>query len=340
MNAYNSPNVDIGLTGPEQTSQTALPLPHAWYPVAKSQAIKSGKKQALRFMQRDWLLFRNQRGQVAVVARHCSHMGADLNQGQVVDDCIRCPLHGWRFDEQGQCQTPLKQPFKQQAQLPSLATAEYAGVVYVFTQQQAMYPLPQLPFEPNCAFSSTRKLTLPIHFMLASMNSFDVAHYGYVHHRRISGKPKVCSDDPHHLGIELQASVIRKNWQDKLMYWLGFKEVSIRIDCWGTSLLHMYNQQAKMGAVIAVMPVDAQHSEVYITAYDCQSNKRLLKRPFKALKLELSRLITTAFLKSDVPIGQGLIPTEGVLIPGQDDEVKQFWSYYKQLPKVSEHHEN
>lgn len=340
MNASNSPNVDIGLSTAKPSSQAELPLPHGWYPVAQSRALKPGQKQGLRFLGQDWLLFRTQTGQLGVVARHCSHMGADLNQGQVDDECIRCPLHGWRFDPRGHCHKRLQQPFKQQAQLPSLATAEYAGMVFVFTAAQATYPLPELPFEPNCAFSSTQKLTLPIHFLLASMNSFDVAHYAYVHHRRINQTPKIYSHNPQHLGIELHATVIRKNWQDKLMYGLGFKAMDIRIDVWGTSLLQMYNHQANMGALIAVMPLDKQHSEIYIAAYDSRPSKNPLTRPLQAIKREISRLITTAFLRSDVPIGQGLIPTQGVLIPGQDDEVKQFWSYYQQLPKTSVRYED
>ncbi len=340
MNTYNSHSVDIDIGSPEHMSQCDISLPHAWYPVAKSRAIKRGQKQTLHFMEREWLLFRTQQGQVGTVARHCSHMGGDLNQGQVDRDCIRCPVHGWRFDHQGQCQSQLKHPFKQQAQLASLDTAEYAGVIYVFTLPQAMYPLPHLPFDQRCHFSRVRKLKLPVHFLLASMNSFDVAHYDYVHHRKITEKPDIYSHDKHHLGIELKAQVLQKSWHDKLMSWLGFDQVDIRIDCWGSSYLQMFNHQAQMGAIISVMPIDHQNSEIYLTAYDCKTSDKGLFRPFKSIKLELSRRITTAFLMSDVPIARGLRPVEGVLIPGQDDEVKQFWSYYKKLPKTTIYHEN
>jgi UDP-MurNAc hydroxylase len=38
------------------------------------------------------------------VQRFCPHAGADLRTGKVVDGCLVCPNHGWRFRlETGEC---------------------------------------------------------------------------------------------------------------------------------------------------------------------------------------------------------------------------------------------
>ena len=336
--SHNINDITIASANPGANSFDQLPL--SWYPVATSHSLKKGQKRALRFLDKEWLIFRNSNGKLGVISRYCSHMGTDLSNGFVDTKHIVCPLHHWCFDTNGHCQSDLPQPFLQQAKLPSLATEESAGVIYVFPSIVASYPLPKLQFNNGYAISTSATLNLPIHHLFPSMNTFDVAHYGIVHNRKIIGSPVIYSDDDNHLGIELTAQVIQKKWQDRIMYILGLGTVNITINCWGTTILHMYNVNAKLGAVVAIAPINESSSTLYITAYDTNTASNFITKPLKRLKLELSRLMTIAFLKSDIPVGRKLKPKEGVLIPGQDDIVKQFWQYYKQLPKIKREDED
>jgi len=45
---------------------------------------------------------------VYAVGDRCSHEDASLFKGQLADGCIRCPLHGSRFDVKTGC--PLDEP--------------------------------------------------------------------------------------------------------------------------------------------------------------------------------------------------------------------------------------
>lgn len=49
------------------------------------------------------VLFRDDRGHVGLIGRHCPHRGADLCYGRLEDNGLRCPFHGWHFDSTGQC---------------------------------------------------------------------------------------------------------------------------------------------------------------------------------------------------------------------------------------------
>lgn len=37
---------------------------------------------------------------------YCPHLGANMGEGgRVVDDCLECPFHNWRFRGDGECHT-------------------------------------------------------------------------------------------------------------------------------------------------------------------------------------------------------------------------------------------
>src|SRR5262245_15956308 len=49
------------------------------------------------------VVFRNSHGTLAALDARCSHLGADLGGGTVVEGGIRCPLHGWEYGCDGAC---------------------------------------------------------------------------------------------------------------------------------------------------------------------------------------------------------------------------------------------
>jgi phenylpropionate dioxygenase-like ring-hydroxylating dioxygenase large terminal subunit len=71
-----------------------------WQPVCMSARL-TDVPHAIRIMGEDLVAFRDRRGRVGVLARHCAHRGASLEYGIVQESGIRCCYHGYHYDVDG-----------------------------------------------------------------------------------------------------------------------------------------------------------------------------------------------------------------------------------------------
>ena len=74
----------------------------AWHLAALSRSISIGQRKSVNVIGTPIVLFRTKEGLGALVDR-CPHRNYPLSQGQVRDDGIECPYHGWRFGRSGAC---------------------------------------------------------------------------------------------------------------------------------------------------------------------------------------------------------------------------------------------
>lgn len=71
-----------------------------WQPVCMSEQLKDVPLK-IRIMGEDLVAFRDKRGRVGVLARHCAHRGASLEFGIIQECGIRCCYHGFLYDVDG-----------------------------------------------------------------------------------------------------------------------------------------------------------------------------------------------------------------------------------------------
>lgn len=327
-------------SGGSEVAAFGQPFPQSWYAIAKSISLKRGGHRLVSFLGRDWILFRSSDNQIGMIARYCSHMGADLNEGCVQGQYLVCPLHRWEYSRNGDCNKTVLLSQSQTASLPSLAVQEWAGIVFVFPAKVPLYELPQTCVSSKAQFSSTMRIDVPIHWLAPAVNTFDLAHYSSVHNRELVGEPKVYSDNSNHLAVRFEARVIPRRWQDRLMKVMGFNTVDITVDCWGGAILLMRNHKTRIGAVLGMEPVGPSNSSFYLTTFSMDEKHRHIARFLLRVKLEIGRLVTAAFLSADVPVIKGMLPRSGALIPGLDDTAMRFWTYFQTLPKVTRNHED
>ena len=69
-----------------------------WYIVCASRELPRGAIRRFELGDQAIVVFRGDRGVQALPA-HCLHQGVDLAHGEVVGDCLRCPLHHWMYAE-------------------------------------------------------------------------------------------------------------------------------------------------------------------------------------------------------------------------------------------------
>jgi cholesterol 7-dehydrogenase len=80
-------------------------FPNGWYRLLNTDELPINAVKYVNYCGRNLVLFRGTNKKVYALDAYCSHMGANLGLGgQVKNNCIQCPFHGWVFEgETGNC---------------------------------------------------------------------------------------------------------------------------------------------------------------------------------------------------------------------------------------------
>ena len=78
-----------------------------WHPVAASAELAARSTKAVRILCEDLVLYRDRSGTLGLVEERCAHRRVNLVWGIPETEGLRCPYHGWLYDETGQC---IEQP--------------------------------------------------------------------------------------------------------------------------------------------------------------------------------------------------------------------------------------
>jgi phenylpropionate dioxygenase-like ring-hydroxylating dioxygenase large terminal subunit len=76
-------------------------LSEHWYVACTAEALSKKPIQSIIF-DTPIVLWRDKGTPVALLDR-CCHRNAALSEGSIIQNSIKCPYHGWKFDHTGQC---------------------------------------------------------------------------------------------------------------------------------------------------------------------------------------------------------------------------------------------
>jgi 5,5'-dehydrodivanillate O-demethylase len=178
-----APGIDaVARTGPGTLAGRYLR--RFWQPVAMADEVPAGKARTVKLLGEEFTLYRGRSGNPFAVAHRCPHRGTQLGVGVVIDDCIRCLYHGWRFDGDGNC---VDQPaeknrnFARKVRIASYPAADYIGLVFVYMGEGEPPPLPRFPeFEGEGLLYPTTYVRLCNYFQNIE-NSCDPTHINFTH---------------------------------------------------------------------------------------------------------------------------------------------------------------
>ncbi len=161
-------------------------LPNAWY-IACS-AAELGARPIRRVVEGETLaLFRDASGRPQAVADRCAHRGMALSAGKVVDGCVQCPYHGWRYDGEGMLKAVPAlcegEPLPLKKALRAFPVREQQGQVWVWTGDEAPKAEPYAfarHGDPGwSSFVMQTRMEAPVELCLE--NFLDVPHTIFAH---------------------------------------------------------------------------------------------------------------------------------------------------------------
>src|SRR5919199_1606812 len=161
-------------------------LRHYWYPIARTPELDEEPVLAVTLLGENLALYRTDSGKLGLVSQRCPHRGASLAYGIPEDEGLRCPYHGWRFDQTGQCnEQPAEPPdstFKDRIKIPAYPVQELGGLVWAYLGPEPVPLLPRWDILVRDDLERSIGVThLPINFLQAMENSMDPIHFEWLH---------------------------------------------------------------------------------------------------------------------------------------------------------------
>jgi phenylpropionate dioxygenase-like ring-hydroxylating dioxygenase large terminal subunit len=158
-----------------------------WQPVCFSDDLRDLPLR-VTVLGEELVAFRDLRGNVGLLERHCTHRGTSLEFGLISERGIRCCYHGWLFGVDG---TVLETPgepahstLKGRLCQGAYPTHEYSGVVFAYMgppDKQPPFPVYDCFERPGYRLIPGRKYFYPCNWLQIVENAMDPVHTAFLH---------------------------------------------------------------------------------------------------------------------------------------------------------------
>jgi 5,5'-dehydrodivanillate O-demethylase oxygenase subunit len=159
-----------------------------WHPVAAASQLKDRYTMPVRLLGEDLILYKDRSGVYGLIDPYCPHRRMNMIYGIPEENGLRCPYHGWCFDETGQC---IEQPyeeaegdsrFKEKIRTRAYPVREQAGLLMAYLGPD---PAPLLPNWDVYAMPNVVRdigyAMLPCNWLQCQENSLDPVHLEWLH---------------------------------------------------------------------------------------------------------------------------------------------------------------
>jgi 5,5'-dehydrodivanillate O-demethylase len=157
-----------------------------WQPFLALSQLDENPVRPVRLLGEDLVCFKDRSGSLGLIGRRCAHRLVDLQFGIPEAHGLRCPYHGWCYDEAGNCtETPLEPKssrLKSQVHLAGYPVEEMGGLLWAYLGPS---PAPLLPrwdvfVWPN-ALRQVGFSVIGCNWLQCQENAADPAHNPYLH---------------------------------------------------------------------------------------------------------------------------------------------------------------
>lgn len=309
--------------------------PASWYLFGRAGDLE--KPHSKRILGRQLVAFRTQSGKVAVLAAHCSHLGADLGCGTVMGESIQCPFHNWKYGADGVCHhipgTNAIPGFARQTSYPAV---ERHGYLFFFNGPEPSFPLPFFfganpdDFSAGRIFSYVSDCT----WFVNAAHGYDTQHFDAVHDRKLNAPPQVDCPHPFARRNRYRAEVLGRTKLDKLLKIFAGRTVAISITNWGGTFVVITGDfdRAQSRFIIATQPLDGGQTLCEGIVFAPRRKHPLARALVEPMALALRRFFTFGYLKDESSRLLGTRYDPGTMIANDRDMI-DFFNWVVALPQ-------
>ncbi|MCC6245033.1 MAG: Rieske 2Fe-2S domain-containing protein [Gemmatimonadaceae bacterium] len=281
--------------GPADPAPQFPRWPVGWYAVARGSELGRGTILTRQLADGEAVLFRDEHNRVVAVAAHCPHMGAHLRHGMVVGGAVRCPMHHWHIDGEGNA----RRDGEICGATRRWIVEEACGLVFVWLGVETPGPLPIPEHASETTWRTGGPVAVATPWFTLIISGFDMEHLQSVHGRRVVGEPHIEESTNRTLRLQYRSMVTGRTMADRLMAWLGRDGIAVSMTCSGT----VFTVDTVMGgrstrAILGLLPVgDGVHA---YGSFGVSSESWLPR-----LQARIAAWLFVSFLRKDFAIIEG-----------------------------------
>jgi phenylpropionate dioxygenase-like ring-hydroxylating dioxygenase large terminal subunit len=250
-----------------------------WYVVWESSEVVAHPIGVTRLGEK-MVFWRDQTGKVCAAVDRCPHRGVALSAGEICNEHLQCPFHGFEFDSSGQCilvpANGRNGVIPNAMRLNTYPTYEAHGLIWLWWGKPAPEELPAPEFFDNLDetfYYGSARDPWDAHYSRVIENQLDVVHLPFIHRNTIGRGNRTLVDGP----------VVE--WKgDKMLYTYVFNRVddgtppqkpsqlspksatSVHLEFIFPNLWQNYISE-DVRILAAFVPVDEEHTLLYLRFY-------------------------------------------------------------------------
>jgi nitrite reductase/ring-hydroxylating ferredoxin subunit/uncharacterized protein YlxP (DUF503 family) len=313
-------------------------IPQGWYYLCRAGALShgpiAGELGRLRVVA-----FRDADGCPRVLDARCSHMGADLSRGAVVNGKIRCPLHGWEYGSDGQCiHIPAMKTVPPFACQPAYPAIELGGHVLFHNGPAAPFPMPFFEGMSPQALLPARpfEITVNTGWHMIAANAFDVQHFRLAHDREMIDTPTISSPSPFARGITANYSVTGQSLRDKLTRQFSGSQVEMTVTVWAgvVILVTARFQKTTSYGMVLVHPLGEERTLLRTIVWVARRKNPIARALVDPVDAWMRRRFIWAFVMDDAVRSNGVRYNPATLIE-PDRPLRDYFDWLSALSSAS-----